>query len=71
MLAIRSLGQEQTGITRVDAFLASPTGKIVTAGTIGMATAKIFPGRSVASFALGAILAMMTGLAPDIKMGTP
>lgn len=68
MLAIHpALGQTpRTGIPAIDRFTASPTGRIVTAGMIGVAVAKAAPGKTVGAFALGAVLAIATGLAKDV-----
>jgi hypothetical protein len=65
--AHRHLGQaQQTGVPQIDKLVASPTGRIVTAGLIGVAASKAFPGKTVGSFALGAILAIATGLTKDV-----
>jgi len=68
MIVVRpQLGQ--TGIKRVDSFLATPIGKVITAGAIGVAAAKAYPEKTVGPFVFAAFLALATGLVPDIKTG--
>lgn len=70
MLAVRpALGQQRIGVPAVDGFMSTTPGKLVTAGVIGVAAAKAFPGKTLAPFGLGAFLALALGLVQDVPGG--